>query len=256
MQVDVDELFLSLQGEAGEIGRPHLFLRLGGCPLRCSYCDTPRSWHAQAGAELHLPSETRTLANPLSREALDAACAELLRAHGAEAAPVVLAVTGGEPLVQAEFLNAWLPTQAHPVLLETAGVYVDALRTLLPMLRFVSLDAKDPADLRAGAELDAHLECWQACAEEAAARSEDRPLEFWIKFIVHRDTDYAALESRLEALAALVPNGRVFLQPVTPRGRGPQAADPQALLQLSLRPVARKLDMRVLPQVHPLLTLR
>ncbi|HEY5734477.1 MAG TPA: radical SAM protein, partial [Gammaproteobacteria bacterium] len=36
----ITEIFYSLQGEAGDVGWPTVFVRLTGCPLRCSYCDT------------------------------------------------------------------------------------------------------------------------------------------------------------------------------------------------------------------------
>ena len=36
----ISEIFYSLQGEANTVGLPTVFIRLTGCPLRCSYCDT------------------------------------------------------------------------------------------------------------------------------------------------------------------------------------------------------------------------
>jgi len=41
----VNEIFLSLQGEARTIGWPTVFVRLTGCPLRCGYCDTEYAFH-------------------------------------------------------------------------------------------------------------------------------------------------------------------------------------------------------------------
>lgn len=40
MKFKVNEVFHSIQGEGARIGRPCLFIRLTGCPLRCIYCDT------------------------------------------------------------------------------------------------------------------------------------------------------------------------------------------------------------------------
>lgn len=50
VRVRLTEVFFSLQGESSRIGLPTVFIRLTGCPLRCSWCDTPHSfsggaWH-------------------------------------------------------------------------------------------------------------------------------------------------------------------------------------------------------------------
>ena len=40
IEVVVNEIFYSLQGESSRVGLPTIFIRLTGCPLRCQYCDT------------------------------------------------------------------------------------------------------------------------------------------------------------------------------------------------------------------------
>lgn len=40
----ITEIFYSLQGEANTAGLPTVFIRLTGCPLRCTYCDTTYSF--------------------------------------------------------------------------------------------------------------------------------------------------------------------------------------------------------------------
>ena len=39
-QLRISEIFYSLQGETSRVGLPTVFIRLTGCPLRCTYCDT------------------------------------------------------------------------------------------------------------------------------------------------------------------------------------------------------------------------
>ena len=41
----VNEIFFSLQGESIKVGLPTIFIRLTGCPLRCTYCDTAYAFH-------------------------------------------------------------------------------------------------------------------------------------------------------------------------------------------------------------------
>lgn len=244
----LDEVFLSLQGEGLEVGRPHLFLRLGGCPLRCTYCDTPRSWEPRAEFDLFLAQGVESGTNPLIERDLDKVLLKVLESYGLEASEVMLAVTGGEPLQQAEFLEQWLPTWTGPVLLETAGVHAESLKTVLPFVHLLSLDWKLPNTLRSGEELlQTH-----ACLEAAAASG----CRSQVKLVLathHTDEEVAAA---LKTIADVLPGVVVFLQPVTPFGKGPQAPAAERLLQWSLTHRHLPLELRVLPQVHPLLGVR
>lgn len=41
----INEIFYSIQGESSRIGMPTVFVRLTGCPMRCTYCDTAYAFH-------------------------------------------------------------------------------------------------------------------------------------------------------------------------------------------------------------------
>lgn len=244
--LSLDELFLSLQGEAFELGRPQLFLRLGGCPLRCAYCDTPRSWKVRAEFERHERGATRRFANPVDPEALDVHVDAVLASYGARRGPGLgLAVTGGEPLEQAAVLADWLPRWPGPVMLETAGVHADRLRALLPQLHQVSLDWKLPSTLRAGAELLETEACLRILAEAG--------VDAWVKLVVTEGSSDAEVADALARIAALAPALPVYLQPVTPFANGPRPPAQERLLDWSLRAGGRP---RVVPQLHPLLGVR
>ena len=103
----VHEIYLSLQGESTFAGRPCVFVRLTGCDLRCSYCDTA---YAFTGGE------TMTL---------DAIQNEIAaQAEGYPELPLV-ELTGGEPLLQKETpaLMTTLCDDGFTVLLETSGAH-------------------------------------------------------------------------------------------------------------------------------------
>jgi organic radical activating enzyme len=111
----VVETFHSLQGEGLHAGRSAFFIRLGGCRVGCSWCDTKHSWPEQAH-----PSQSLT--------AIAAA------AHGAaQTGAAFVVITGGEPLHHnLDSLCATLKSQVLnrqgeplPLHLETSGV--DAL---------------------------------------------------------------------------------------------------------------------------------
>src|SRR5438093_1509972 len=50
----ITEIFFSIQGESSYTGRPCVFVRLTGCPLRCTWCDTAYAFHG--GTERSLAS--------------------------------------------------------------------------------------------------------------------------------------------------------------------------------------------------------
>ena len=103
----VVETFHSLQGEGLHAGRSAFFIRLGGCTVGCSWCDTKHSWPQTA----HPALELQTLA------------AEAAAAQQKGASFVV--ITGGEPLHHDldSFCQALAEaTQSLPRHLETSGV--------------------------------------------------------------------------------------------------------------------------------------
>lgn len=130
----ISEIFFSLQGETSRVGLPTVFVRLTGCPLRCTYCDTT---YAFSGGQ------TMTL---------DAILAEVAR-H----APRYVTVTGGEPLAQKNclLLLQTLCDAGYEVSLETGG----ALDVSGVDPRVVKvLDIKTPASGEDGKNLWSNLE--------------------------------------------------------------------------------------------------
>lgn len=246
--VVVDEIFFSLQGEGLELGRPHLFLRLGGCPLRCHYCDTPRSWKAQEYAELHHATSSERLANPLTADSLLPVLRSLLAEYDLLPQDTMLSVTGGEPLVHAAFLQEWLPQWPGKVLLETAGIYADRLASLLPEIDLLSLDWKLPSSLAQGAHLSAPAACLQAAVEANTPKQ--------LKIVVDEDTQDQELAEALQGAADIAPETTVLLQPATAIEGGPKPPSAVRLLDWVIAHRELPLDLRVMPQMHPLLGLR
>ena len=96
----ITEIFLSLQGEANTVGKPTVFVRLTGCPLRCQYCD---SAYAFSGGEL---IEEADILNTV-------------KGFGVQH----VTVTGGEPLAQPGALSLMvaLADAGLSVSIETSG---------------------------------------------------------------------------------------------------------------------------------------
>lgn len=99
-RLKITEIFHSIQGESDLVGWPTVFVRLTGCPLRCSWCDTPYSFHGGEWASFEDILAT-------------------IQAHACQR----VCVTGGEPLAQKRcipFLR-FLCDAGLTVSLETSG---------------------------------------------------------------------------------------------------------------------------------------
>ncbi|MDD5384106.1 MAG: 7-carboxy-7-deazaguanine synthase QueE [Gallionella sp.] len=120
-QLRISEIFFSLQGETSRIGLPTVFIRLTGCPLRCTYCDT--SYAFTGGQNMGV--------------------AEILR-QVAGYSPRYVTVTGGEPLAQKNCLPLLraLCDAGYEVSLETGGA-LDIGEVDARVMRVV--DIKTPA---------------------------------------------------------------------------------------------------------------
>ncbi len=122
----ITEVFVSLQGEGAFTGRPTVFVRLTGCPLRCTYCDSEYAFYG---------GEKLTFETLLDKVA----------ALGAS----YVCVTGGEPLAQPNCLPLLtaLCDLGYQVSLETSGAF--SIAEVDPRVSVV-LDLKTPSSGESG----------------------------------------------------------------------------------------------------------
>jgi 7-carboxy-7-deazaguanine synthase len=128
------EIFLSVQGEARQIGWPTVFVRLTGCPLRCGYCDTAYAFHGGEWWEID-------------------AILDHVKTHGVRH----VCVTGGEPLAQKRCIALLqkLCDAGYEVSLETSGA-IDIAPVDARVSRVV--DIKTPGSAEAAHNLWSNLE--------------------------------------------------------------------------------------------------
>jgi 7-carboxy-7-deazaguanine synthase len=105
----ITEIFKSIQGEGTRAGLPCIFVRLTGCNLRCTWCDTAYAFHG--GRKLSV-DEVMERVGTLSR-----------RADGSAGGVWLVELTGGEPLLQEEVypLAERLLAAGYIVMIETSG---------------------------------------------------------------------------------------------------------------------------------------
>lgn len=148
----ITEIFHSIQGESTWAGVPCTFVRLTGCPLRCTWCDTEYAFHGG------------------TRMTFDEIMAEVRR-HAAR----VVEITGGEPLAHpgAFRLADTLLDEGYTVLVETSGAF-----DVAPLDEKVHkiMDLKCPGSGESGRNLWTNL-------EHLTARDE-------VKFVIRDRVDY------------------------------------------------------------------
>ena len=119
----IREIFLSIQGEGPYIGQEQLFIRFCGCNLHCAYCDT----------DFEISKSNEYTPQELLKE---------IQKYGKR---LTLSLTGGEPLVSAEFLKEFLPLAkqyGHKIYLETNATLPEKLKEVIQFVDIISADIK------------------------------------------------------------------------------------------------------------------
>ena len=174
MSLVVNEIFFSIQGESSFAGLPCSFIRLTGCNLRCSYCDTRYAYEEG------------------KRMSIDDVLSALPPEHKG-----LVEVTGGEPLLQdaCPELVRRLLKEGHTVLVETNGS-LDIRR--LPLDSICILDIKCP---------DSGMSDRMNFGNLNHLRSGDE-----VKFVIQSRKDYLWTKGVLESFHLPSP-GKVLLSP-------------------------------------------
>lgn len=157
----INEIYPSIQGESSYAGLPCVFVRLTGCNLRCSYCDTEYAFYEG------------------NRQTVDEVVAQTVSYK----IPLI-EITGGEPLLQrgCATLARKLLESGHRVLVETSGTFpIDVLPqgTIRIMdLKCPSSGESDKNDWSNIDRLNAH--------DEVKFVIGDRPDYEWTRDVMHR----------------------------------------------------------------------
>jgi 7-carboxy-7-deazaguanine synthase len=171
----ITEIFKSIQGEGMRAGLPCVFIRLTGCNLRCTWCDTAYAFHG---------------GKKMTVEDVQARVDELAgRGHGTpgtKASVPLVELTGGEPLLQEEIypLAEKLLAAGYTVMIETSG---ERYAGRLPREVIKIMDVKCPDSGEADTFEMRNLEVLDAKDEVKFVLATRRDYEFARAFIAeHR----------------------------------------------------------------------
>ncbi len=176
----IHSIFYSLQGEGPRAGIPSVFLRLAGCNLRCSYCDTPEALGKGSGLEV----------NEVVRKTVELAS----RAEN-------LVITGGEPLLQARVLELFLD---------------EALR-FFPYVEIETNGTLPPLKIKSGIHYNVSPKLSNSGEKEEKRLRLDVLREFSrlpsiFKFVVKEREDVEEVKHLASALN--IPGNRIYLMPM------------------------------------------
>ena len=213
----VKEFFVSIQGEGPFVGYKQLFIRFCRCNLKCKYCDT--EFLASTGAKEYS-----------AQELFDAVSAlDLTGLHS-------ISLTGGEPLLDTEFLKEFLPLARTlgRIYLETNATLPEQFEEIKELVDIVSADIK--LESAAGVKACRHDEFFAACAGK----------DLFAKIVF----DSSITDEEIAATAALAKkyDFELVLSPVMLGNRMSVTSEfISALLDKYLKHYDR---VRVIPQVH------
>lgn len=215
----VNDIFVSIQGEGKYLDQEQCFVRFYNCRLNCDFCDTKLS-----------DFKEYTVSELFER------LKEVIGQNKIE----VVSITGGEPLLQRDFLLEFLPKlkeEGFKSYLETNGVLFDELFDIIDYVDIVSMDIKLPSSTRL-------KPYWQ---EHEKFINTAKGKDVFVKAVICLDTTLDDFKEAVSLVSKINPAMTFVLQPNSNQlGR-----DLAEKLQ-EFRGYGRNYlsDVRVIPQLH------
>ncbi|HRZ14191.1 MAG TPA: 7-carboxy-7-deazaguanine synthase QueE [Candidatus Omnitrophota bacterium] len=219
MKAKIAEIFESIQGEGIYLGERQVFLRFFGCNLTCKFCDTQLKHYLEYESEFLLE--------------------ELKRYHKTAS----IAFTGGEPLLQKDFLKEFLPLCRKnnlKVYLETNGTLPEALGEIIDYVNVVAMDVKLPSSTGLAPFWDTHRLFLKIAQQK----------DVFVKTIIGLDTTAADLQ---EVIRLLKDVNSALVLVLQPNSFDDQAQLRPKLDQFKDQCILEGIATCIIPQMHKVL---
>ena len=177
----ITEIFSSIQGEGKYVGEKQIFVRFSGCNLKCDYCDTNH--------EKVFEYSANDLICELEKY-------DLNTIHS-------VSLTGGEPLMQADFINEFAPDLKKKFFLETNATLPNQLDKVAGNIDIIAADIKLNSCTKQGDKFDLHKEFFKIAKKNN--------VEAFIKIVFDKNIEEYEIEKCVEIAKEF--DYEIFLQP-------------------------------------------
>ena len=245
-EAHIFEIFSSVQGEGLYIGERQIFVRFLMCNMSCAYCDSPESLVPQKTfrvEETPGKKDFKIYNNPVTVDQLTGFVEQFNKQKNLHHS---VSITGGEPLLQVDFLKNFLPKvkdRGLKVYLETNGTMPERLSEIIDAVDIIAMDIKLPSMTQAPDRLPEH----KKVLEIAKAK------ETFVKIIFGKSSKPLEIENASKAIADVNDKIPLVLQPVTPVREIKHGPSPEQMFSFHAIAKRHLNDVRVIPQIHKFL---
>ena len=244
----ISELFSGIQGEGLWVGLRQIFLRFSGCDLRCQWCDTPNSLNIKQNSFAKIEKtagkrDFEEFKNPLSFDFLLESIYSLEKDFKHHS----ISLTGGEPLLQANFIKDFIidlkKNSSLLIYLETGGHRFEELEQLINNLDIISFDLKLPSSTGEKPLWEEH------CKFVELIKKYNK--KAYAKMVLTSQTSKHDLEQSFDLMKNLIENCTLVLQPVTSSDLS-LIPSPEQILNWQAMGInqLKSPNIRVIPQTH------
>lgn len=224
-KAEITEIFSSIQGEGIFSGARQIFVRFRSCNMRCAYCDEKRDGAAKEYTAEELIKEVRFLDVQ----------------NGAHHS---VSLTGGEPLMYADFLCEFLvqlKRYGFKTYLETNGTLPKELSRVINQIDIIAMDFKLPSSTLDKDYWAEHLDFLKTASRKMV----------FVKAVITPMTGPDEILRVMETIKKVNDRIPLILQPATPLNPGDKKVPASRLLKFMEIAAEQNLEkVRVMPQMH------